>query len=274
MITEALLEMFYFRALMDCFQSVFGVRFRRLLKPSQQRETWVGFDQGWVRTSLTSEELFSQLRASVRSGIPLSERFFLGYFLQFKCVQAVHRRSRYCPDGVSPSYYRVELSLKPNAVTGLSQHETLLRLRNLPKAFVYYGCPMMFDEAAIYDEPDLDLLQCVDVNTAPDLWRDDERHFIVFRKPNEPQPLWCSEPSPGTSVSFTELTHRNAGEALPRLDPSNIEDLIRKSVAEILLAMPKSDAGQITRAMKETMLREPTRILPESLTIMEFSLER
>jgi hypothetical protein len=46
-ITEALLEMHFHRAMVECFSRVFGARFLRLLKPSSQREVWIDFDQGW-----------------------------------------------------------------------------------------------------------------------------------------------------------------------------------------------------------------------------------
>jgi hypothetical protein len=49
-ITEALLEMHYHRSIVKTFEETYGSKFLRLLKPSQQMETWVGFDQAWTRT--------------------------------------------------------------------------------------------------------------------------------------------------------------------------------------------------------------------------------
>jgi len=66
-ITEALLEMHYHRGMIDLFQGVFGARMLKLLKPSPQQEAWVGFDQGWAATSLSTADLFASLRQSTQN---------------------------------------------------------------------------------------------------------------------------------------------------------------------------------------------------------------
>ena len=50
MVTEALLEMHYLKSMVNLFSNTFGRKFLKLLKPSPQNESWVGFDQGWVST--------------------------------------------------------------------------------------------------------------------------------------------------------------------------------------------------------------------------------
>ena len=194
-ITESLLEMHYHRAILEAFASVFGARFMRLLKPSPQREAWVGFDQGWVHTSMQTEQLFAELRAAVASPAGYTSAFYLGYFLQFKVVDQIMRASRRIP--LQPRFYRSTLSLKPNRTTGLSQHETLCRLSALPQASVSYVCPCLFDLDDLYRPADLSTLQIVDVRSSPAGWATNQSHFIAFRSPSDPQPLWCSEPTQG-----------------------------------------------------------------------------
>jgi hypothetical protein len=49
--------MHYHRALVDLFSGMYGQGFVKILKPSPQKEAWVGFDQGWARMSVSEEEL-------------------------------------------------------------------------------------------------------------------------------------------------------------------------------------------------------------------------
>lgn len=203
-ITEALLQNYFFSAQVKHFESVFGGKFLRVLQPSPQKEAWVGFDQGWVRTSVSNEELLDHLRAAVQSRATSVRSFYLGYFLQFKTVQRVTRRSRHFPVGYPIPYLRSELSLEPNKTTRLSQHETLLRLSRINFASVSYACAMLFDLDEVYEKPNLDRLRCVDLLAAPTGWATNEPHFITFRTEDDSAPLWCSQPVEGKSLSFTE----------------------------------------------------------------------
>ena len=119
------------RAILKCFEDTFGAKFLRLLKPSTQMEAWVGFDQGWSRTELSNTDLFEQLKSSIVAGATSVNQFVLGYFMQFKAVQEMRRLSRYAPSGFAAPYFRIELSLEVNPTTGLSQHETLIRLSQI-----------------------------------------------------------------------------------------------------------------------------------------------
>jgi hypothetical protein len=96
-VTEALLEMHFHRAVVAVFAATYGAKFLRLLKPSSQQEAWVGFDQGWNNTSLTNEQLYSHLKASIASSSTSIPGFFLGYFMQFKAVRKMARRSKFTP---------------------------------------------------------------------------------------------------------------------------------------------------------------------------------
>src|SRR5262245_37654817 len=144
-ITEALLELHYHRAIVDTFAAVFGVPFLRMLKPSTQQEAWVGFDQGWVHTSISNADLYAALASTISVGGSQVQAFHLGYFLQFKVVHTLLRRSHLAPTTFRSPYFRSELSVWPNASTGLSQHETLRRLAAIEGALVYYACPLLFD---------------------------------------------------------------------------------------------------------------------------------
>src|SRR5262245_23761522 len=117
-VTEALLELHYHRAIVDTFAAVFGARFLRMLKPSTQQEVWVGFDQGWVNTSMSTQDLYATLSGSIAAGQTQTAAFHLGYFLQFKVVNTLTRRSRFTPTGFVSPYLRSELSVWRNPTTG------------------------------------------------------------------------------------------------------------------------------------------------------------
>jgi len=82
MINEALLEMYYLEAIKNSLESAFGARFFRLFKPSQNLESWVGFDQGWISATMTEEQFFKKLRNAVRSDSKYIPNFYVGYFMQ------------------------------------------------------------------------------------------------------------------------------------------------------------------------------------------------
>jgi len=205
-VTEVLLELHYHRAIVDAFAAVFGARFLRMLKPSTQREVWVGFDQGWVNTSVSTADLYAALSNTISSGGTQSNAFHLGYFLQFKVVHTLARRSRLTPTGFVAPYLRSELSVWRNPRTELSQHETLCRLASIQGAEVYYACPLLVDIDAIYEYPDLNTLQIVDVRSAPPNIDDADRHFIAFQSATAVAPQWCSEPHPAKGWRCSEWT--------------------------------------------------------------------
>jgi len=190
-VTETLLEMHYHRAFVELFEEVFGAKFLRLLKPSTRTEGWVGFDQGWVRTRVPNQQLMRELRAYAEGTLP-KPSVVLGYFMQFKVVHQKKRRSITDPPNLSPPYFRSELSLDASKITGISQHETLLRISKLPGADVSYCCPFLFHVDDIYEDPDLDEVKVVDVNTAPPGWATGGEHYIVFRDDTDAPPIWCS----------------------------------------------------------------------------------
>ena len=154
-VTEVLLEMHDHRAIVEAFAAVFGARFLRMLKPSTQQEVWVGFDQGWVHTSVSTADLYATLSNTISSGGRQSNAFHLGYFLQFKVVHTLARRSRIAPTGFVAPYLRAELSVWRHPRAELSQHETHCRLASIQGAEVYYACPLLFDIDAIDEYPDL-----------------------------------------------------------------------------------------------------------------------
>ena len=93
-VTEALLEMYYLRAIADLFAQFYGVPFLRLLKPSARQEAWVGFDQGWVAYAPQStQQLYAKLGETIKAGARQVEGFYVGYFMQFKVLREMVRRS-------------------------------------------------------------------------------------------------------------------------------------------------------------------------------------
>ena len=264
-ITEALLEMHFYQAQAKHFETVFGANFLRILKPSTQQEAWVGFDQGWVRASVSTGELLDYLKDAIQSNATSVTHFYLGYFLQFKTVQRVTRKSRHFPPGYSIPYFRSKLSLDPNRVTKLSQHETLLRLSRVKNSSVCYACPMLFELDDVQREPNLDLLHCVDISTAPSGWVTIEPHFITFRSETDSVSLWCSKPVEGKAVSFKEWASPDSKVGPKKLTAEETLNLIRTTYAEV-----SSTAGKREPPLLEPQIRVSTRFMPESLTIMEF----
>lgn len=210
---ESLLEMHFHSALINYYTTRFGATFLRLYKPVPQKEAWVGFDQAWTRSNLTEEELFEALKDAIRMSATSVDRFFLGEFLQFKAVEVITRRSEKMPQSYSPPYFRSRLSLQPNKSSGISQHETLLRLNGINNATVLYACGMVFSQEELWQIPDVAQLQFVDIASAPTGWATNESHHIAFQSPTDPAPLWCSEPVPGVAYGIEE---RSRNDRLPR----------------------------------------------------------
>lgn len=265
-VTEALLESYFFSAQVKHFEKVFGANFLRVLKPSPQKEAWVGFDQGWARMSVSREELLDHLKVAIQSRATSVRSFYLGYFLQFKTVQRVSRRSRHIPRGYSIPYLRSELSLQPNKTTRLSQHETLLRLSRINYASVNYACAMLFDLDEVYAEPDLNRLRCVDLLTAPTGWATNEPHFITFRTEDDSAPLWCSQPVGGKSLPFKEWASPDSKTSPKKLTAEEMTNFIETTYKEVT-----SMAGKREPPLLQHQIRVSTRFLPECLTIMEFT---
>lgn len=266
MITEALLEMHFFRPLVNLFKTTFGAKVNRLIKPSPSGEAWVGFDQGWASTTLTTEQLFEELKKGVQNKSGAVAGFYLGYFLQFKVVERRIKGSRYKPLQYSVPYFRSELSLKPNQTTGLSQHETLQRLARIQNACVSYACPMVFDIADIWQQPDLSKFRVVDISNCPNGWQSYERHFIVFKTSNDPNPIWHSEPVTTRSLSPKEWL---SPDSRHRPKTMSGEELLRFII----------EGAQVIReamTLKKVMLphhldKRVASLLPSSFTIIEMS---
>ncbi len=253
-LTEALLEMHYHKALVELFEQHFGVRFLRLLKPSQNDEAFLGFDQGWVSSKVRLDDLTADLKDGIQSGANAVATLFLGYFLQFKKVEEAHK-SKFMPTGFTAPYYRVEVSLKPNKTTGKSQHETLLLLQSIAGADVNYACPMVF-ELDVYAEASLDDLRIVPVADAPTGYATNERHFITFQKKTDTTPTWCSEPVKGRALSVIEWLR---SDRMPRL----------LNRAEFRAWLEKVRTA--TRTQPMPALFGEAAAWPESLTIVAFS---
>jgi len=232
MITEALLEMHYHHAIVKAFESVYGAKFLRILKPSPQREVWVGFDQGWARTTMSSDTLFEELRSAIADERKQLEDFYLGYFLQFKRVEEMVRKSPYMPTSYDTPYYRAELSVTPNENTGLSQHETLVRLCNVEGAQVSYVCPMLFSENDVWVEPNTEELVFMDVSSAPKGWATNERHFVTFQDTAGSDAMWASEPTPGKAISFDAWVS-NEETKPPKLTGEEVVQLITAAKKEL-----------------------------------------
>jgi hypothetical protein len=260
MITEALLEMHFHSSLVELFSSTFGKKFLRLLKPSPQNERWVGFDQGWIHTSLSMNEFFNDLKSAIQANQTSINKLYLAYFFQFKPVQRLTRNSRLKPAIYGTPYYRSELDLDPNPTTGISQHETLTKLCTIANTEVNYACPMLFDLDEIYEKPDLNKLQLVKINSAPTGWSTNQRHFIMFQSESDNNPLWCSTPVEGKSYNIHQFLER-----------SDLR-LLTSEELSILLANINTVLDEALSERKfGTRLNRIENYYPDCFTILEFS---
>lgn len=252
-INEALLEMHFHSAVVSHFSNIYGASFLRLLKPVPQKESWVGFDQGWVYTTVSNAILMKSLRDAIESSATTVSKFYIGYFLQFKVVQKMVSSSKLMPSGFATPYFRSELSLNPNKTTGISQHETLTRLSGINNASVSYACGMLFDLEEIYKQPNLTNLRCVPIVTAPSGWTTNQRHFIAFRNISDTAPMWCSDPVEGVSMSFDEWASPDSRYGPKTLTPEQILELIQAASHALNVRKLRAVGG-----------------LPESFTLIEF----
>lgn len=184
MMNETVLDMHYHKPLMDLLRSVFGLGVGGLhfYKYSQQRESFIGFDQAYAKTDLSEQDFFRMLReAATSANYTLADKF-LAYFLQFKVVKEMQNLTRSTPASIrNRPHYRVGLYTTRTINVGLSQHELLYRLSTNQGAMVYYACPMLFDRASLYDvEVDLDELRLADLTSCPSSYPDNETHFIYW----------------------------------------------------------------------------------------------
>lgn len=203
-IPESLLEMHYFHVVRDNCAQVLGHEGFHIFKPSTRTENWFGFDQAYF----TAKEPTSEITGSIRSYLHQrhgTEDFHLrAYFLQFKVVRKLHRRSSSTPAGWTAPYYRSTLSLAPRKETGISQHETLMRASSIVGATACYVCPMIFTEDDVKRDAVFSDLRMVDITTARNGWTTNEKHHISFEDPDQ-APFWCSEPTPAKLMEFDDL---------------------------------------------------------------------
>lgn len=212
-INETVLEMHYHRPVMEFIRANLGLgpgEFN-FYKYSTVRECFVGFDQAYVQTDYTPEQLFRLFRNRAMHNNYHINDFFLGFFLQYKAVSEMVNRSRHTPPGIrNRPFYRASLDTQRNIRTGHSQHELLFNLnQNNAGAFVYYACPMIFDQVSLYDQnPDLNTLRLADLETCPSIYADNDHHFIFFDAPNA-DPVWCSEePVDGKAYSPRDFVEK------------------------------------------------------------------
>ena len=178
------------------------------------------------------------------------------------------RKSRHFPLDYRIPYFRSELSLNSNKITGLSQHETLVRLNNIEYANVAYACPMIFNQKDLRN-PTLDSLRIVDISTAPQGWLTNDAHFITFQDEVGNNTKWCSEPINGKTLSLKEWILYLKPK---RMSGYEVIKLIEKS--EVFL-LPKFYEPQYKELegiyeVDESGKKKPTSILPECFTIFKF----
>lgn len=212
-ITEATLEMHFHSALMSLFRETYGLGPTgsiEFFKYSPQLEKFIGFDQAYVKTEMSEKQLFKELSDAASNSSYKTKKILIGYFLQFKVVKQLIRRSSSMPAGFYAPYLRVDIDTQRRATNDPSQHELLYSLASNPGAMVYYACPMLFDRVELYrPEADLDQLVLADLRSAPAPYTDNERHFICYQHQSS-TPTWCSTPTEGDRINAQEFVKKLA----------------------------------------------------------------
>lgn len=207
-INEATLEMHFHAALMDLFRETFGLGPTgsiEFFKYSPQLEKFVGFDQAYVKTEMSGEELYDELEtAASQNGYKLSKSIY-GYFLQFKVVKPRVKASKSTPTGFTTPYYSSDLTTQRKKANDPSQHELLHQLAQNQGAMVYYACPMVFDRTDLYrPKADLDKLTLAEVSSCPNAYVDNGRHSVCFQTETG-APNWCSDPVEGVAITAKQF---------------------------------------------------------------------
>lgn len=219
-INEATLEMHFHAALMDLFRETFGLGpggSVEFFKYSPQLEKFVGFDQAYVKTEMSGEELYDELASAASANGYKLNRLIYGYFLQFKVVKQRQKPSKSTPTGFSTPYYSSDLTTQRKKANDPSQHELLYQLAQNPGAMVYYACPMVFDRTDLYrPKADLDKLTLAEVSTCPSGYSDNERHSVCFQS-IDGKPNWCSDPTEGNGITANHFAGM-LGEKFRSLD--------------------------------------------------------
>lgn len=203
-INEATLEMHFHAGLMDLFRETLGVGPTgsiEFFKYSPQLEKFVGFDQAYVKTEMSGEELYDELKtAASQNGYKLGKSIY-GYFLQFKVVKPRVKVSKSTPTGFTTPYYSADLTTQRKKANDPSQHELLHQLAQNQGAMVYYACPMVFDRTDLYrPKADLDKLTLAEVSSCPSAYADNGRHSVCFQTETG-APNWCSDPVEGKAIT-------------------------------------------------------------------------
>jgi len=247
---------------MELFRSTLGLGNGafNFYKYSPQRECFVGFDQAFVRTDLSPNQLFRELKNSAINNNYNLSNFFIGLFLQYKVVKELVKRSRVTPLQITANpHYRISLDTKKNLHTGVSQHELLFNLNRNSGAFVYYACPFLFDYSDLYSQNvDLSKLRLADLTMCPSIYSDNDSHFIYFTNETAP-PIWCSEPVEGNAISPEEMV-KTIGKKITRKEIQENQMKLLDDLDSVL--------KEAKDAEKEIKLYE---IVYESLTILRYS---
>lgn len=96
-IAESLLEMHYFRVLVRHYKSMFSGKKIEIFKPSTSSEHWYGFDQVYFWASVPKPKVIEDIKAHIHGTDSPAFTSFRAFFLQFKVVEKVKKRSALSP---------------------------------------------------------------------------------------------------------------------------------------------------------------------------------
>lgn len=248
---------------MDAFKACYGMAPNghfSFYKYSPQKEKFIGFDQAYVRTELDDSDFYKDIK-KIASGAPSSKKY-AGYFLQFKVVEERTKKLKSIPTSVSrdPPFYGIKLSTRRDLDGNLSQHELLRRIRSSSKkALVYYACPMLFDKLDLYvDQPDLDKLRLVDIESSGSDFTDNQTHHIFFEDQNS-QPVWCSDPLLGRALTYKEFF------ALARETRGTAQEQ-----AEVLIRIIDEYAARLVKENDQAKFSDVFRMMADFLYVISY----
>lgn len=118
---------------------------------------------------------------------------------------------------------------------------------------------MLFSQDELWPPVELSALRFVDIQTAPQGWVTNESHFIVFQAPDDPTPMWCSDPTPGIALSMGERAERHL------LPPALAAEEVLALIEEAARRLGGSDERRLPGFSEGYVSR-----LPGCFTLMEF----
>jgi hypothetical protein len=125
---------------------------------------------------------------------------------------------------------------------------------------------MLLDKADSYGiDVDLDQLRLVELESCPEIYNDNDHHYIYFDAPTS-DPIWRSEPHAGRAISPKEFV----GILAEKFGSAEAADS-RNALRDILTDVGPLGISEEARAFRGRRRRDIVRLTEEALTIVRMN---